>query len=75
MIGIERVSNDPYKSETFAVHTSKVANSIKYFPKEWINEEGNNVTKEAYEYTLPLIIGEPKIQYENGLPKYAFITK
>lgn len=75
MIGIKRVSNDPYKSETFAVHTSKVANSIKYFPKEWINEEGNNVTKEAYEYTLPLIMGEPKIQYENGLPKYAFITK
>lgn len=73
MIGIRRVSNNPYKSETFAVHTSKVANSIKYFPKEWVNAEGNNVTKEAYEYTLPLIMGEPKIQYENGLPKYACI--
>lgn len=75
MIGIKRTSNSPYKSETFALHTSKVANSIKYFPKEWINSEGNNVTEKAYEYTFPLIIGEPKIQYENGLPKYAFLTK
>lgn len=73
MIGIKRVSDDPYKSETFAVHTSKIANAVKYFPHEWINEEGNNVTKEAYDYTLPLIIGEPKVQYENGLPKYAVI--
>ncbi len=73
MIGIKRICNTPYKSETFAVHTSEVANAIKYFPKDWINAEGNNVTKEAYEYTLPLIIGEPKIQYENGLPKYACI--
>ncbi|MEG0306538.1 MAG: 6-phosphofructokinase [Clostridium sp.] len=75
MIGIKRVSNNPYKSEPFVVHTSKVANSIKYFPKEWINAEGNNVTKEAYEYAQPLIMGEPKIQYENGLPKYAFLLK
>lgn len=75
MIGMQRVSNTPYKSEAFALHTSKVANNIKYFPKEWINAEGNNVTKEAYEYTLPLIQGEPKVQYENGLPKYAFILK
>ncbi|MEG0773371.1 6-phosphofructokinase [Clostridium sp.] len=75
MIGIKRVQNSPYKSEPFAVHTSKVANSIKYFPKEWINAEGNNVTKEAYNYTLPLIIGEPKIQYENGLPKYVYLRE
>ncbi len=75
MIGIKRVSNSPYKSEAFTLHTSNVANSIKYFPKEWINEEGNNVTKEAYEYTLPLIMGEPKIQYKNGLPYYSFIIE
>ena len=50
------------------LHTSEVANKIKYFPKEWVNEEGNNVTVEAYNYTLPLIFGEPKLKYENGLP-------
>ena len=75
MIGIRRLSNSPYASETFALETALVANNIKYFPKEWINEEGNNVTKEAYEYTLPLIIGEPKITIENGLPKYTFLEE
>ncbi|MBU3098291.1 MULTISPECIES: 6-phosphofructokinase [Clostridium] len=75
MIGIRRLSNTPYTSETFALETSKVANKIKYFPKEWINEEGNNVTRAAYEYTLPLIMGEPKIAIENGLPKYTFLDK
>ncbi|WP_461613296.1 6-phosphofructokinase [Clostridium sp. Marseille-QA1073] len=70
MVAIKRISNSPYKSEPFALHTSEVANKIKYFPKEWINLEGNNVTIEAYNYTLPLILGEAKIEYENGLPKY-----
>ncbi len=73
MIGIKRLSNHPYTAEPFVLETSKVANNIKYFPLEWINAEGNNVTKEAYEYTLPLIMGEPKILIENGLPKYTFL--
>ncbi|MGH4121762.1 MAG: 6-phosphofructokinase [Clostridium sp.] len=73
MIGIRRLSNTPYASEPFVLETSKVANNIKYFPLEWINEEGNNVTREAYDYTLPLIMGEPKISIENGLPKYTFL--
>ncbi len=73
MIGIRRLSNSPYTSVPFALKTEEVANNIKYFPKEWINAEGNNVTHEAYEYTLPLIMGEPKLLIENGLPKYTFL--
>lgn len=73
MMSIQRTSNNPYQSEIVPIHTSKVANTIKYFPTDWINAEGNNVTKEAYEYTLPLIQGEPEIKYENGLPNYAII--
>ena len=73
MIGIKRLSNSPYSSEPFVLDTVKVANNIKYFPLEWVNEEGNNVTREAYEYTLPLIMGEPKISIENGLPKYTYL--
>ena len=75
MIGIRRLSNAPYTSATFALDTVHVANNIKYFPKEWINAEGNNVTRDAYEYTLPLIMGEPKISIENGLPKYTFLEE
>ncbi len=44
-----------------------VANKIKYVPREWINEEGNNVLPEALEYIQPLIQGEPAILTENGL--------
>lgn len=75
MMAITRVSNNPYKSEIKPVSTSKVANCIKYFPKEWINEEGNNVTDEAREYFLPLIQGEPKVEYVDGLPNYVTLIK
>lgn len=30
--------------------------------------EGNNVTIDALNYFLPLIQGEPKIDYRNGIP-------
>jgi len=70
MIGIKRVSDSPYVSDTFSLHTSKVANSIKYFPRKWVNKEGNNVTIDAVNYALPLISGTSKIKIENGLPKY-----
>lgn len=73
MVAVKRISTTPYKSEIFTLHTELVANKVKYFPKEWINEEGNNVTEDAYNYVLPLILGQPKIQYENGLPSYVSI--
>ncbi|WP_066504143.1 6-phosphofructokinase [Abyssisolibacter fermentans] len=70
MVGIKRVQNNPYKIETFRINASEVANKIKYFPDEWITADKNNVTKEAYEYITPLIIGSPNINIENGLPRY-----
>jgi len=57
------------------VEPSKVANHVKYFPREWINKEGNWVTEEAENYISPLIQGTPNIPYENGLPKYAVLKK
>ncbi len=32
--------------------------------------EGNYVTSEAIEYIAPLIMGEPSLTIEEGLPKY-----
>ena len=64
----ERVSNTPYKIEIKSVDANKIANNVKYFNREWITPEGNNITKAAYDYILPLIQGEPKIHFENGLP-------
>lgn len=52
------------------VPVSDVANRIKYVPREWVNEEGNNVLDAALEYILPLIQGEPSLLVENGLPRH-----
>ena len=51
-----------------------VANKIKYVPREWINEAGNDVLPAALEYIQPLIQGEPNVLTENGLAKH-FIIK
>jgi 6-phosphofructokinase 1 len=75
MVGIRRLQNNPYKSDTFLVDPSKVANHIKYFPNSWITSEGNWVTKDAEEYISPLIQGSPSLTIENGLPKYAVLKK
>ena len=52
------------------VPVCEVANKVKYVPREWINEAGNNVLPAATEYILPLIQGEPATITENGLPKH-----
>ena len=70
MVGIKRLQNNPYRIETYKVEASKVANNIKYFPKQWITPEGNNITTQAVEYISPLIMGEPNLLIKKGLPKY-----
>ena len=66
MVAIKRESNKPYKSSFFLIEADKIANNVKYFPTEWINKEGNNVTPEAYEYFKPML-GE--------LPDFKVFTK
>ena len=64
----KRVSNHPYNVRIEHVETSLVANKVKYFPKEWIAENGHDVTDDAIEYCLPLIQGEQNLLMRNGLP-------
>lgn len=52
-----------------------VANAEKKVPLEWINEEGNNVREQYIDYALPLIQGQPKMAYENGVPRFARLRK
>ena len=63
-----RVSDAPYTLTIEATDTANVANKEKNFPKEWINDEGNNVKDDALPYFLPLIQGEQKLKMKNGLP-------
>ena len=70
MVTIKRESNNPYKVSYSLVEADKIANNVRYFPTEWINEEGNFVTEEAFEYFEPLINGTPVLNCEGNLPKY-----
>lgn len=70
MVCINRNSDFLYGVTYSLVDTSKIANQVKYFPLEWINEEGNFVTEEAYDYLRPLIKNMPELAFEGNLPKY-----
>ena len=45
-----------------------MANKEKKVPLSWITEDGHDVTEEMMAYLRPLILGEPAMQYENGIP-------
>lgn len=74
MVSIKRESSSPYKTTHTLVEANKIANNVKYFPKELINEEGNNIKEEALEYFLPLISGVPSLVINNHLPKFKTIS-
>lgn len=75
MVAIKRVNAIPYMSDAMAVDVSEIANKIKYFPADWINPEGNHITREAIEYIRPLIMGEPSLNLRSHLPAYVSIVK
>ncbi|MGN0586372.1 MAG: 6-phosphofructokinase [Oscillospiraceae bacterium] len=68
MMVFRRISNNPYRIDIVSSDIRNIANREKKFPVEWINNEGNNVTTDALNYFLPLIQGEPEIEYRNGIP-------
>lgn len=74
MVTLKRLSSNPYKVAYGHENVAKIANEIRSVPREWINEAGNDVLPPMYEYLRPLIIGEPDIQYKNGLPDYMDIS-
>lgn len=70
MVGVKRKKQGEYDVEFFAVKASKVANNVKGFPKKWMKKNYRGITKEAVEYMLPLINGEPDYIMENGIQAY-----
>jgi 6-phosphofructokinase 1 len=73
MAVLKRIANEPYEVIFDSIPVSEVANKEKKVPREWINEEGNDITKELWDYMYPLIQGEPSIVYENGVPKHLYL--
>ena len=68
MACIKRTSNKPYQIEVVFSPTSKIANRVKFVPREWITEQGNDVTHELIDYVMPLVQGEMPVTYHNGIP-------
>ena len=61
-------STDEYNAQFYAEDASKFANFVRHFPLEWILPNYRGVTEEALNYFRPLVEGEPKLIYENGIP-------
>ena len=76
MVAFERETvNGKYQCKTKLIDLVSVANAEKKVPREWINEEGNGVTKEFIDYALPLIQGEASPPRVDGVPHFAKLKK
>ena len=73
MAVIIRTSDDPYQASTEVKDVHKIANDERLVPREWINEEGNNVTEEFIGYVMPLIQGDVHPITVNGIPRHLFV--
>ena len=69
VVGIKRGTVEGnYNAEFFAGPAQDFANHVKTFPEEWILPNYQGVTKEALDYFRPLLAGEPKLLYKDGMP-------
>lgn len=75
MSTIIRKSNRPYEVEYSSANTSLIANKVRYLPDDMISKDGNDVTNKAIDYLKPLIQGELKIKYNNGIPLHLDLFK
>ena len=71
MTTLVRDQHSPYKWHTDHVDLALVANKIRNIPKHFISENQMFVTKECIQHIAPLIIGEEKAHYQDGIPKYS----
>ncbi len=75
LVIFERVSDNPYDIDLKLCDVRLVANLKKDVPRDWINEDGDYVTKEFRDYVRPLIIGEVEPIVEDGLPRHICYIK
>ncbi len=71
MMYYKRVSDKPYKMEIHSFDISAIANVERKVPREWVNDECNDVLPAFVEYARPLIEGEGKHKFVDGVPVFA----
>ncbi len=70
MVAFRRMDTAAYACETATVSVAQVANREKKVPREWITDDGMQVTDAFLRYAAPLIQGEASPVWENGVPCY-----
>lgn len=70
MVGVHRISDDPYVTEIRTTPVADVANKVKLVPREMISEDGFSVTDAALTYLRPLVAGMEKPIAADGLPRF-----
>lgn len=70
MITIDRISQSPYQWQAGHAPLSEVANVEKDMPRNFISDNGFEITPLCHDYLSPLIQGESYPPYQNGLPAY-----
>lgn len=70
MVTINRKNTKQYDVEYSLIKANMVINKVKTLPKEWILDNYQGISQEAYDYIQPLIDKKADIIYEDGLPAY-----
>ena len=73
MSALKRMPGDNYQVEIVLADLSKIANVEKTVPLEWITENGHDITQEMVDYLRPLIQGEVRIPYKDGVPEHVIL--
>ena len=74
MMCMFRKSGAKYGVENRPVDIAAIANRVKTVPDSFITSNGTGITPAGKAYLMPLIMGEGKVFYKNGLPAH-FILK
>ena len=70
---IVRKSQKPYKWTIGVAELKDVANKEKFMPRDFISEDGFQITKKCRDYLAPLIRGEDFPPFKDGLPSYVML--
>lgn len=74
MVTLIRTDSEQYGCETGLAPLDGIANQVKTLPATWINEDGVSLSFQFHKYASPLIQGEVKVPFENGVPEFVAIS-
>lgn len=70
MMAFEREEGDVYSCRIVNHSVFEIANKVKSIPAEFLSDGKVGVNEKCISYILPLIKGENKVKYQDGLPAH-----